>query len=411
MYLPLAIARRMRLRSSGDRGTATGMVIAIAGVALAVVVMMAAIAVVTGFKQQITGRVAGVQSDIVVTYPAGYIPDTAPLRRIIASSLPDVTISTVAEMTGILKTADQYEGLLFRGISSDFDTRFLRSVTTEGSVDSLLSHEGSGNPMLLSRATAAALQLANGDRVDAYFVTGGNVRARRFTVKGIFDTHFAAHDKVTAFVRSTDLPGFDPSIGEPQASSLLVNGLTLERVPWASRHLFEAMLAAHSAGEIYDLPDIRDVTVSGETYFNWLSLLDANVVMILTLMGIVAGFTLISSLFIIILRKVRMIGILKAMGATDSMIASIFVIVALRITAIGLIIGNIAGLVLLLAQSRWKFIPLNPDSYYLDYVPVDINPVAIILLNVAVAAIAFIILLGPARLVATVSPASTMRYE
>lgn len=411
MYLPLVIARRMRLRHSGDRGTATGIVIAVTGVALAVVVMMAAIAVVTGFKREITSRVAGVQSDIVVTYPAGYVSDPEPLKRVIKSSLPEVTVGSVADMTGILKTRDQYEGLLFRGVGPDFDASFLRTVTTAGSPDSLLTEDGKGNPIMLSTATATALGLEMGDKVDAYFVANGVVRARRFTVKGIFDTHFANHDKVTAFVRSADVPGFDTSLGEAAASSLLVNGLDISEVPGAADHLYEAMLAAHSAGELPDLPVMRDVTRTGETYLNWLSLLDANVVMILTLMGVVAGFTLISSLFIIILRKVRMIGILKAMGATDSMVASIFVIVALRITAIGLVIGDIAGIALLLAQRQWRFIGLNPESYYLDYVPVDINVTAIVLLNVAVAAVAFLVLLAPARLVATVSPASTMRYE
>ncbi|MCM1337878.1 MAG: FtsX-like permease family protein [Candidatus Amulumruptor caecigallinarius] len=411
MYLSLVIARRMRLRSSGDRGTATGMVIAVSGVALAVVVMMASISVVTGFKREITAKVAGVQSDIVLWYPSGYIADPEPIKEIVGKTLPGATVGSVADMTGILKTHEQYEGLLFRGIGKDYDARFLRSVTTAGSPDLLLTDNTTGTPIMLSEATASALGLTVGDKVDAYFVINGGVRGRRFTVKGTFDTHFANHDKVTAFVRSADVPGFDSTIGEPSASALLVNGIPVEHVAESANRLFEALLAAHAAGEIDDLPELKDVSRTGETYFNWLALLDANVIMILALMGIVAGFTLISSLFIIILRKVRMIGILKAMGATDSMVASIFVIVALRITAIGLLIGDVIGLGLLLAQSRWRFVGLNPESYYLDYVPVDINAGAILLLNVAVAAVAFLVLLAPARLVTTVSPAATMRYE
>ena len=411
MFLPLVIARRMRLRGNGDRGTSTGMTIAVAGVALAVVVMMASIAVVTGFKREITARVAGVQSDISVSYPSQCIADAEPLKRIVKATLPDASVGTVADMTGILKTGDQYEGLLFRGVGEDFDASFLRSVTTSGSPDSLLSASVEGNPILLSEATANALGLEVGQKVDGYFVLNGAVRARRFTVKGTFDTHFANHDKVTAFVRSSDVPGFDPALGEPQASSLLINDLEVSEVPLAANRLFEAMLAAHASGEIADLPMLRDVTHTGETYFNWLELLDANVVMILSLMGVVAGFTLISSLFIIILRKVRMIGILKAMGAANSMVASIFVIVALRITAIGILIGDVIGLALLLAQRQWRFIGLNPESYYLDYVPVDINVGVIVALNIAVAVVAFLVLLLPARLVSTVSPASTMRYE
>ena len=146
-------------------------------------------------------------------------------------------------------------------------------------------------------------------------------------------------------------------------------------------------------------------------YFNWLDLLDTNVIVILALMGCVAGFTLISCLFIIILERVKTIGLLKALGATNTQVRHVFIHMAQRLVLRGMLIGNLLSISFLLLQQKYHLIPLNPEAYYLNHVPVEINWTHIILLNVAVIAIASLILILPSYLVSRISPAQTMRYE
>jgi len=156
---------------------------------------------------------------------------------------------------------------------------------------------------------------------------------------------------------------------------------------------------------------IDNVNTTGAIYFNWLQLLDTNIIVILSLMGCVAGFTLISSLFIIILQRVRTIGLLKALGATDGQIRRVFILMACRIVGAGLISGDIAGIGFILVQRAFHLIPLNPEAYYLNYVPVAGNWGVILLINLATALLSVALLLIPSHLIARISPAETMRYE
>lgn len=406
MYLPLLIARRLHLRERGERGTATGMTVGICGVALAFVIMLLAIAIVTGFKHEIVAKVAGINSDIVLYNPEGAIELTPELQEVITSALPDAHVDVVVQLTGILKTPEQFQGLTFTGIAAPYDTTFLASVTEAGTVAPVL--DADGRAMAISRATAEALDLDLGDKVDAYFVMDEQIRPRRYQVCAIFNTHFGAYDRLTAIAPRGSLPGVG---GAEAGTAVEINGIPSGEVGGAADSLYGALLAAYSSGHIGEMPMMTDIRRTGELYFNWLSLLDTNVVVILILMGVVAGFTLVSSLFVIILRKVRLIGVLKALGATDTMIGNTFIIVALRIVGWGLLLGNIIGLTLLWIQATWHPLRLAPENYYLDYVPVVLDPIALLALNAGVAVMALLVIVAPSRLVVTVSPASTMRYE
>lgn len=381
------------------------------GVALAVIIMTVSIAVVTGFKNDVAAKVSGVNSDIVLYYPDDYIYKPDELAAVAREAVPAGKVATLTRMTGLLKTPEQYQGLTFTGLHSDADTTFLHSSMVSGAITALLSKDEGTSPILVSSVTASAMGLKEGDKVDAYFVSGEEVRGRRYLVKGIFATHFSDFDRTTAFVPAESLPGVTESSPDGVATSIEISGLHLSEVDGAAQKLYEGLCDAYSSHSITSIPMIKDVREMGEMYFNWLALLDTNVVVILILMGVVAAFTLVSSLFIIILRKVEMIGILKALGATDSTISNIFIIVALRIVAMGLIIGDIVGLTLLWAQERLHFISLDPESYYLDYVPVCIGAKEVLLLNLGVVIVAYLVLVLPARLVTTISPASTMRYS
>ena len=171
------------------------------------------------------------------------------------------------------------------------------------------------------------------------------------------------------------------------------------------------MFKACATGELTGLYRLSNVNSTAMMYFNWLELLDTNVVVILILMSLVSGFTLISSLFIIILERINMIGIMKALGATNNEIRRIFIYIAQRLIVYGLLAGNIIGLTIMLLQKHFHIFPLDPDAYYLNYVPVEIDWLYIALLNIGVFIIAWLMILLPSHLVSTISPSRSIRYE
>ena len=175
--------------------------------------------------------------------------------------------------------------------------------------------------------------------------------------------------------------------------------------------LQDAMMRASYNGLLDGMYRINSVHNTGMMYFNWLELLDTNVVVILVLMTLVSGFTLISSLFIIILERVNMIGILKALGATNGEVRRIFIYLVQRLVLWGMLAGNAVGITFLVLQRHYHLLPLDPDAYYLNYVPVEINWWYILALNVGVFVVSWLMVLAPSHMVSTISPSQSIRYE
>mgnify|MGYP000774770578 CR=1 FL=1 len=420
MSIEFFIARRMQLTTASGRSSSTGVVIAVAGIALALVVMLVSVSVVLGFKHQIREKVMGFDAQLTVVAQKAYGSDsidgtvvkmTPHLRSLIQSVLPEgAKMSLVSRRPGILKTDSAFAGIVVKGLEPGNDSPFIRSNVVAGvmpdyAADSTLYH------VVISSTVASRLGLESGDRVNAYFFSGAVPRARRLTVAGLYDTHFGEYDALYAFGSLEMLQRLN-SEGADCGSAIEISGLpddaTIDRV---GRELADALLQGLYSGCIDTLYAVENVHDTAALYFNWLALLDTNVVVILILMALVSGFTLVSSLFIIILERVGMIGTLKALGAGNRMIERTFIIVAERLVGRGLIIGNIVGLGIVLIQRAWHLLPLDPEAYYLDYVPVEINWWWVVGLNVAVVVIAALVLILPSRIIATLSPASSMRYE
>ena len=263
---------------------------------------------------------------------------------------------------------------------------------------------------MLSAANATKLRLAVGDNVDMHFVTNGAMRTRRVTVSGIYDTHLGEYD--SRFVYST--PDMARSVAKMPGdcvTALEINGIAAERLPDAIASLSASLLNLSSQTTGSDYYGLDNVLHSGQAYFSWLDLLDTNVVVILVLMALVSGFTLISSMFILILERVRTIGILKSLGATNSQIRGVFIYMAERLVVRGLIIGNLIGLGFILLQHFLHIIPLDAEAYFLSYVPVDLAWGPFIILNAGVIVISAAVLVLPSHMIATLAPSESMRYE
>lgn len=412
MNYALYIARRMRL------GASPSIVVAIAGVALSVAVMLWAVCVVTGFKHEIRDKVLGFDAHVSVL-PAS--PDvmeeatsfavTPRLYQIIDSTRLFTSIQRVVEQPGMLKTDSDFEGIVLRGITPGPAADFIGESIVSGEMP-LLADSSDNRRIAVSAATASALRLSPGDKVLAYFFTDGSLRTRRLEIAGVYDTHFAEYDRLYAYgpvSLTRGIRGMDST--EVSRLDLYIDNPDADRIDDSALRLQQAMMLASYSGTLPGTYRLSAATRSGAMYFNWLALLDTNVAVVLALMALVAGFTLVSSLFIIILDRVPTIGILKTIGTSNSGLRSIFVYTGWRLVAAGMIIGNAVALTTLILQERLHLLPLDPDAYYLSYVPVEINPATVLLLNAAIFVVAWAVLLIPASMVGRIAPASTVRYE
>ena len=409
------IARRLRLGEEGRNSTSV--VIAICGVALSVAVMMLSIAVVSGFKSQIRGKVAGFESQVTInathidsdTTASGdfdYLTFGPELKTLIDGSGLFSTYDLTIRQPSIIKTDNDFEGIVLYGIANNSKrAQFLKDNIADEELDGLKDNE-----IALSSHTARALSLNKGDKVFAYFFVDGTVKARRFVVAAIYNTNFSDYDKLYAFVPLQTLQKLN-GLAENQGTQVDLTCVDGEQIDDSALELQRIMMTASYSGELAGIYQLSTVTQNAMLYLNWLDLLDTNVLVILILMALVSGFTLISSLFIIILERVQTIGLLKAMGASDRQIREVFTAIGWRLVLWGMLVGNVVSLVLIGIQALFHVVPLDPESYYLSFVPVRIDVVDILLLNASVFVVSWAMLLVPARSVAKVSPARALRYE
>ncbi len=421
MNLELYIARRLNFKRDRHHGLSPSIPIAVAGVALSVIVMMVAIAVVLGFKREIREKVMGFDSQITITAsqeaydhtdyrPITPVALTDTLRRILYETLPDgARLSLTCTRPAMLKTENDFLGIVLKGMSADSDLSFIESNLTDGIMPDLSDKERN-NSVIISRNMAVSLGLSVGDKVHGYFFIDDNVRARNLTVSAIYESHFGEYDALYAFC-GIDMMQRLLGLAPDEGSAIDITGIPADRIASDTEAVYTALGQAYHENLTDRWYVVDNVLHSGALYFNWLELLDTNVIVILILMSLVSGFTLISSLFIIILERVRMIGLLKAIGATGGMIRRIFIYLAERLVLMGIIIGNTVAITLLILQSKFHLIPLDPEAYYLNYVPVELNLWHIIILNTGIIAVSSLMLLLPSHIIARISPAQTMRYE
>lgn len=388
--------------------------VATAAIALGMVVMIVSVAVGLGFKQQIRDKIVGFGTHIQITgLNLNSSFETPPLTRDTALTLAVSEVAGVRSVQpyitkpGIIKTDDAFQGVALKGVDSSYDWTFLRSCLTSGEVVST-PDSAKGDGILMSKSLSTLLKLDVGSAVRMFFVQDGKVRARRFTLCGIFDSHFEEFDKSMAFVdmrHLAQLNGWD----ETQISGYEVLLDDVDKMGDVAENLASLVVGRESAdGEMLRVRDIRDLQPQ---IFGWLDLLDQNILVILILVIAVAGLNMVSGLLILILEHTNAIGILKAIGATNGMLRRVFITMALRIVGIGLVAGDIIGLGLCALQSATGFAKLDPDNYYLDTVPILLRATDMLLLNVGVGAMCLLLMLGPSGLVASISPAKSIRFN
>ena len=413
------ISRRLRLRGASGSGSAAGAVIAVTGVALALMIMEFTLAIVVGFKNEIRDKLVGFDAQITIGnafdpysgLQEPYLTLTPELASCVREALPDSRVQLSLRQPGILKTDSDFEGIMFvaQQPAGSGDFTFERSNIVEGfwpdfSTDSLK------NAIVISRATAKALGLNPGDKVYSHFIVGEDVKMRRNTVAGIYESDFGTYDRTIAYC---GLPALQKVAGldSMDGNRIDIRGISHDSIASAAAYLQDILLREASTGTLDRYYPVNNILDTGTVYFSWLDLLDTNVAVIFALMLCVAGFTLVSSLFILILSRVQTIGILRSMGATKKLVRHIFINMAMRLVGLGMITGNVAAIGLLLIQEHTHIIPLDPEMYYLKWVPVEIVAWQFVLLNVGVALACWLIMVLPSHLASRISPVEAIKYE
>ena len=415
MHFPLFIAKRLYSEQGDKRKVSRPAIhIATAGVAIGLAVMIISVCVVLGFKHTIRDKVIGFGSHIQVAdfltlqqmeqYPI--VIDDSMID--VLKHIPDVAhVQRFAMKEGILKTDSDFLGVAFKGVGPEFDSTFIHNNMVEGSIPPF-SDSVSHNKILVSQLMADKLHLKSGQRIFAYFFDNNGVRTRRFTIAGIYQTNLKKYDETIVFTdlyTAVKLNGWESD--QASGAELSVNNFdNLDMVE--SRVISKVKGTVDHYGETYSSATIKELNPQ---IFQWLDLMDLNVWIILALMLIVAGVTMISGLLIIILERTSMIGILKALGARNKTIRHTFLWFAVFIIGKGMLIGNVLSLGLLALQQAFGIIKLDAQTYYVSTVPVEINALYIVALNVATLLISVFMLVAPSYLISHIHPAKSMRYE
>ena len=385
------------------------------GIAIGLVVMMLSVAIALGFKQEVRDKVIGFGAHIqVANFSRTDVYETRPvvgsdsIRQVIRQASPGVKhLQRFAIKPGMLKTEDNFQGIILKGIAQEYDTTFLANHLVEGRIPHFTDSVASGE-VLVSRQVADKMGLHVGDKINTYYIEK-NVRARRFTISGIFQTNFTEYDD-RFFI--TDL--YTASRLNNWKDRDLVSGMELQILPDASLEQCADEVASvinrqtDRYGNAYLAQSIEQLYPS---IFAWLEVLDVNVVVILVLMLGVAGFTMISGLLILILERTNMIGILKALGAPDITIRRIFLYFSAFLILKGMFWGNLIGISLCLAQKYGGIVHLDPKTYYVEVVPVLIDVPLLLLLNLFTLLVSVLMLVGPSLLISRIKPVKAIRFE
>jgi len=410
----LFIARK--IRSGGFSGKKlAGPVIKVAtlGIVLGMVVMILSLAIGFGFKREIRDKITGFGSHIqIMSYDYNYSYETNPITKdstlkATLQAMPGITkIQAFGTKPGIIKTNDAMQGIVLKGIDASYDWTFMKSILTHGRTmeikDTVRSDE-----ILISDELASMLHLKLGDDVRMYFFQS-NILARKFKIVGIYDSHFPEYDKLFALVDlrhvqklndwdETQISGYEITVDSFDNLDKLSKAVDNETSTYISED--GGMLRTKSIKQIQ--PQI----------FGWLDLLDLNMVVILVLIVLVAGFNMISGLLILILERTNMIGILKALGAGNNSLRRVFLYLSAYILGRGLLWGNLIGIGLCLIQKYTQVIQLDASNYYLETVPIYITPLHIVLLNICVISLTMLMMLGPSYLVSRISPVKAIRFN
>lgn len=413
MNYELFIAKRLVLKQRKSAGFSRSILnIALAGIAVGLAVMIISVAIVTGFKNEISRKVIGFGAHISITnYDSNSSYETVPIsgEQTWLTSLREMdgvkSVDRYIVKAGIVKTADYLQGVVFKGVDEEYNWSFFEEYLVDGKLLEI-NDTARTNGVLVSKSIADVLNLKVGDSFAAYFIQNPP-RMRKFTVEGIYNTQLEEFDKMYIIADIKHLRKLN-DWKDGQVSGFEVKIDDINQLDEMERKVSKTCCSYNPDGEILKVTNIR---LEYPGIFDWLSLLDMNVWIILGLMVAVTGFNMISGLLVLILERVNMIGILKSMGATNVSVRKVFLYFASYLTIKGLLWGNVIGILLCVLQYYFGIIHLDPASYYVSTVPINLDIVNILLLNAGTLVVIVLMMILPSFIVSKITPADSIRFE
>jgi lipoprotein-releasing system permease protein len=386
--------------------------IAIIGIAVGLAVMLIAWSIVMGFRREVRNKVIGVNSHIQITsYYSNFTYEMNPVR--VPDSLfhalektPGVAhVQRLYTKPGMIKTQTSFQTVVLKGMDANFDPRFIRESLVEGVMPNVANQT---NDVLISQHLSKLLQLKLSDPLIAYFIRGKSVSVRKFKICGIYNTHFSEFDSYFILGDARHIRKLN-NWDDNQSAGVEIFAKSMDVFPQVEEDVYSLVSkVADESNEAYYMKNLFEMNPE---LFGWLDLLDTNVWLILFLMIFVSGFNIISGLLILILERTNMIGILKALGARNYSLRKVFVYLSVFLISKGLLWGNVIGLAFVLIQKYFHLIPLNPETYYVDAVPVELNWLYFLLVNLGTIFISLLVVLIPTHMVSKIQPVKAIKFE
>ena len=381
--------------------------LAVAAVGISLAVMILAVGVVRGFQNTVKDKVIGFDGHIQVrnldlnqSSELKLIDINQPFLEEARKHSQIESVAPFCMKAGIINTSQEIEGMVFKGVSSNYDWSFLESNLISGRLPALSDSQDTYE-VILSKSVVDRLDLDTGQRIEVYFIHNAKVRRRRLNLVGIFNTGLGEFDKTVAFtdirvVQRIYTPDYNV------ASGFEVTLVDLERMEDMTDWLDGIVGISLRAESVEDRHDV---------IFKWLKIVDSNAVIIIVLMTVVAVVNLITAFLILIVDRTQMIGVLKALGARNGQVVKVFLYKGVSMVLPGLIIGNLVGLGLAFIQLKTGLITLPEETYYMSTVPLDISWDLIIALNGGTLVITMLMLLIPAVMVRFITPVKAIRFQ
>ena len=412
MNLELFLARRLySTRKGKQRISRPAVTIAQWGVAIGTLVMFISICIIVGFKNQVRDKVIGFGGHIQILNQQTNNDGTTPitfdnkLKEELLATKGIKHVQQYAQITGMILADGEYEGIVIKGVDSDYDMSFFSSYIVSGAIPNF-SDTIASNAIIISKHTANKLNIGIGDKVNIYFMQGG-IRARKMQVAAIYETHLTEFDRVIAI---TDIYTTRKLLlwENDKASGIEICTDDFDNKELCCENIYQIVNnAGKRNNEKLEILTIEELNPS---MFNWLNVLDQTVWIILILVICIAGFTTISGLFILILEKSNFIGIMKAVGASNISIRKTFIYYAGIIVLKGMLIGNIIAIALCVIQQQTGIIAIDPEMYYMDRVPIEFSWL-LIPMNIARFVFSTAILVIPSMLISKIEPTKSIKFE
>jgi len=408
------IAKRIYFdKSTGKKISKPIVKIAQIGIILGISIMLISISVAIGFKREIRKKTVGFGSHIqIINYDTNNSYETVPITKnqeLLTKIYKNKNINHIqsfATKTAVFKTNENVNGIILKGIDSDFNWKFFKENIIEGDTFKIVANERSKN-ILISKKTAALLNLTVGDTILTYFIQKP-IRFRKFAISGIYETGMEEIDRTFALVdikqiqklnkwKKNQISGYELSIND------------FDKLDDVKQDIQD--IIGYDYTKRGGLLKIETIKEKFPMLFDWISLFDTNVWIILILITIVAGFNMVSGLLVIILENTRMIGVLKAMGSNNSSIRKIFLIYSAMVIGRGVFWGNIIGLFLIFIQQYFGIFKLDPQSYYVSTVPAYFTPLYFTYLNIGVIVVTVLMLIVPSFIVSKITPVKAIKFN